>query len=102
LTPHSPAVEMAARHRRLSDRTAVDNPAAPCTARVTPSPPVPDNRERRGQVLLLSRTMLGNQELPYVGRFACDWLRLATTDPDTIHALKRTPPHPDCLGRFGR
>jgi hypothetical protein len=30
-------------------------------ARVTSSPPVPDNRERRGQVLLLSRTMLSNQ-----------------------------------------
>ena len=29
--------------------------------------------------------MLSNHELPYVGRFACDWLRLATTDPDAIH-----------------
>jgi hypothetical protein len=25
--------------------------------------------------------MLSNHELPYVGRFACDWHRLATTDP---------------------
>jgi hypothetical protein len=29
--------------------------------------------------------MLSNHVLPYVGRFACDWLRLATTDPDAIH-----------------
>src|SRR5579871_4445661 len=25
--------------------------------------------------------MLSNHGLPYVGRFACDWLRLSTTDP---------------------
>ncbi len=41
--------------------------------------------ERGGQDLLLSRTMLGNHELPYVGRFACDWHRLATTDPHAAH-----------------
>lgn len=29
--------------------------------------------------------MLSNQKLPYVGRFACDWLRLATTDPHAVH-----------------
>jgi len=33
------------------------------------------------QGLLLSRTMLSNHWLPYVGRFACGWHRLATTDP---------------------
>jgi len=30
-------------------------------ARVTSSPSAPDNRERHGQGLLLSRTMLSNQ-----------------------------------------
>ncbi len=34
-----------------------------------------------GQDLPLNRTMLSNHELPYVGRFACDWPRLSTTDP---------------------
>ncbi len=33
------------------------------------------------QGLLLSRTMISSHGLPYVGRFACDWHRLATTDP---------------------
>ena len=40
---------------------------------------------RDGQGLLLSRTMLSNHGLPYVGRFACDWHRLATTDPHAAH-----------------
>jgi hypothetical protein len=35
--------------------------------------------------------MLSNQELPYVGRFACDWLRLATTDPGATHASMLRP-----------
>ena len=35
--------------------------------------------------------MLSNHELPYVGRFACDWLRLATTDPDTVHSTMLRP-----------
>ena len=45
------------------------------------------NRESAvgGQGLPLSRTMLSNHELPYVGRFACDWHRLATTDPSATH-----------------
>jgi len=60
-------------------------PSGTLVARVTSSPPAPDNRGPRGQVLLLSRTMLSNHELPYVGRFACDWLRLATTDPHAAH-----------------
>ena len=55
------------------------------------SPPAPDSRGRHGQVLLLSRTMLSNHELPYVGRFACDWLRLATTDPHAAHGYEPTP-----------
>src|SRR4051812_32653472 len=46
--------------------------------------PVVD-RPEHGQDLLLSRTMLSNHGLPYVGRFACDWLRLATTDPHAAH-----------------
>src|ERR1700722_9939804 len=74
-------------------------PTTPTTACFAPSPPNTESRCPDRQGLPLSRTMLSNHELPYVGRFACDWLRLATTDPDTIHALKRTPPHPDCLGR---
>jgi hypothetical protein len=41
----------------------------------------PEDRERAGQGLPLNRTMLSNHKLPYVGRFACDWPRLATTDP---------------------
>jgi hypothetical protein len=50
-------------------------------ARFTSSPPGTDNRCRDGQGLPLSRTMLSDHESPYVGRFACDWHRLATTDP---------------------
>jgi methylmalonyl-CoA mutase, N-terminal domain len=30
--------------------------------------------------------MLSNHKLPYVGRFACDWPRLATTDPHAAQA----------------
>jgi hypothetical protein len=33
-----------------------------------------------GQDLLLNRAMLSVHETPYVGRFARDWHRLATTD----------------------
>ena len=36
--------------------------------------------------------------LPYVGRFACDWHRLTTTDPHPIHCPKRTPSR----GHLGR
>ena len=39
--------------------------------------------------------MLSNHELPYVGRFACDWLRLATTDPDTAHSTMVRPAGPE-------
>ena len=46
-----------------------------------PLPPPPRVGVSGGQGLLLSRTMLSNHEVPYVGRFACDWHRLATTDP---------------------
>ncbi len=44
-----------------------------------------------GQGLLLSRTMLSNHELPYVGRFACGWHRLATTDPGATHVGSLRP-----------
>src|SRR5580698_9029029 len=54
-------------------------------AGLAPSPSGTGNRCGDGQGLLLSRTMLSNHKLPYVGRFACDWLRLATTDPDAAH-----------------
>ena len=60
-------------------------PTTPTTACFAPSPPNTESRCPDGQGLPLSRTMLSNHELPYVGRFACDWLRLATTDPDAIH-----------------
>src|SRR4029077_18453942 len=61
-----------------------------------------EDRHHVGQVLLLSRTMLSNHGLPYVGRFACDWHRLATTDPHgrtgkcTPGGFRRSAPdHPD-------
>ena len=90
LTPHSPAGSVAPEPRRhLSE---VDRPpAGPQSGRVDSSPPAPDSRGLTGQDLLLSRTMLSNHELPYVGRFACDWLRLATTDPHAAHAFECTP-----------
>ncbi len=90
LTPHSPAGSVAPESRRhLSE---VDRPpAGPQSGRVDSSPPAPDSRGLTGQDLLLSRTMLSNHELPYVGRFACDWLRLATTDPHAAHAFECTP-----------
>src|SRR5580704_480373 len=62
------------------------------TACFAPSPSDTGSRRPDGQGLPLSRTMLSNHELPYVGRFACDWLRLATTDPDTIHDASVRPP----------
>ena len=49
--------------------------------RLVPSPAGTANRCRTGQDLRLNRTMLSDHESPYVGRFACDWHRLATTDP---------------------
>jgi len=84
LTPHSPAGGVAAGPRRYRHEVA-GFPAEPLMARVILSPSAPDSRGRHGQVLLLSRTMLSNHKLPYVGRFACDWLRLATTDPHAAH-----------------
>ena len=39
------------------------------------------DRRPGGQGLPLNRTMLSNHGLPYVGRFACDWHRLA---PDQL------------------
>jgi hypothetical protein len=90
LTPHSPAGGVAAGHRRNRPLLVV-NPSEPLRARVILSPSAPDSRGRHGQVLLLSRTMLSNHELPYVGRFACDWLRLATTDPHAAHGDHCTP-----------
>ena len=65
--------------------TARQMPDPPCTGRgfdaSLPLPPQPRVGMSGGQGLLLSRTMLSNHEVPYVGRFACDWHRLATTDP---------------------
>ena len=74
-------------------------PYGALVARIPSSPPAPDNRELGGQGLLLSRTMLSNHKLPYVGRFACDWPRLATTDPHAARAILRRYPIEDRLGR---
>ena len=54
-------------------------------ARIASSPPAPDSRGPGGQGLPLSRTMLSDHKSPYVGRFACDWPRLSTTDPHAAH-----------------
>jgi len=64
-------------------------------ARIASSPPAPDSRGRSGQGLPLSRTMLSDHKSPYVGRFACDWPRLSTTDPHA--ALEHPTP-----GRYAR
>ncbi len=74
LTPHSPAAAPTGRRRWLSPDAA----GAPAWR---PSPPRSPGGPDGGQGLPLSRTMLSNHGLPYVGRFACDWHRLATTDP---------------------
>src|ERR1700690_4349063 len=66
-------------------------PTTPTTACFDPSLSNTESRCPDRQGLLLSRTMLSNHELPYVGRFACDWLRLATTDPDAAHGTNHTP-----------
>jgi hypothetical protein len=80
LTPHSPAARLTHRYRRPVGVTA-RGPNGTSTARIPSSPTAPGDRELAGQGLPLSRTMLSNHKLPYVGRFACDWPRLATTDP---------------------
>ena len=74
LPPHSPAVTVG------GPLVAAKGPAPPAP-HLSSSPPRADSRPVDGQGLLLSRTMLGNHGLPYVGRFACGWRRLATTDP---------------------
>ena len=61
-------------------------------ARIASSPPAPDSRGRSGQGLPLSRTMLSDHKSPYVGRFACDWPRLSTTDPHAARAHARARP----------
>jgi hypothetical protein len=84
LAPHSPAEELTVRSVGDHDR----DPATPMQNRLTPSPPGTDSRCHDEQGLRLSRTMLSNHKLPYVGRFACDWHRLATTDPDASHRIR--------------
>ncbi len=79
LTPHSPAARVTHRHRRPGGKATVPNGAV--LARIASSPSAPDSRGLDGQGLLLSRTMLSDHKSPYVGRFACDWHRLSTTDP---------------------
>jgi hypothetical protein len=67
----------------------------PCGAVCGAHPPVsftPRESESDGQDLPLNRTMLSNHKLPYVGRFACDWPRLATTDPHAARGQSRPRP----------
>src|ERR1019366_9373503 len=90
LTPHSPAARLTCRPRRSVGVTA-HGPNGACMARIASSPPAPEDRGLAGQGLPLSRTMLSNHKLPYVGRFACDWPRLATTDPHAARAKCRCP-----------
>jgi hypothetical protein len=74
-------------------------------ARIPSSRPASEDRGLVGQGLPLSRTMLSNHKLPYVGRFACDWPRLATTDPHAAQAQCRAPPPrtpPGPVGPGGR
>ena len=67
-------------------------PNGAMTARIASSPSAPDSRGPDGQGLLLSRTMLSDHKSPYVGRFACDWPRLSTTDP--LAARRHPRPRP--------
>lgn len=43
--------------------------------------------------------MLSNDGLPYVGRFACDWHRLSTTDPHAAMAQCKPSPSGPAPGR---
>ena len=87
LTPHSPAEELTDRRRRYeTQHRRLSREGRSAKARLTPSPPRAEDRPVDGQDLPLSRTMLSNQGLPYVGRFAYGWHRLATTDPHAVHA----------------
>jgi len=70
------------------------------SSRLIPSPAGTADRCHTGQVLRLNRTMLSDHESPYVGRFACDWHRLATTDPRAAHRYESTRP-PSHRGRPG-
>jgi hypothetical protein len=72
---------------RRPDGVTAHEPNGTSVARIPSSPPAPEDRGLVGQGLPLSRTMLSNHKLPYVGRFACDWPRLATTDP---HAARKS------------
>src|SRR6516165_6976944 len=92
LTPHSPAARVTRRHRRPGDGVTVATaPNGATLARIASSPPAPDSRGRGGQDLPLSRTMLSDHKSPYVGRFACDWPRLSTTDPHAARPRMLTP-----------
>ena len=91
LTPHSPAARVTRRPRRPGVATG---PNGTVLTRVASSPPAPDSRGRGGQGLPLSRTMLSDHKSPYVGRFACGWPRLSTTDPHAARVHVR-PGRPD-------
>jgi len=86
LPPHSPAATLG------RPVVAAGRPAPP-SPHFSSSPSRADSRPVDGQDLLLSRTMLGNHGLPYVGRFACGWPRLSTTDPSGSHPRPVGVPH---------
>ena len=75
-------------------------PNGTLSARIASSPPAPDSRGRSGQGLPLSRTMLSDHKSPYVGRFACDWPRLSTTDPHAALTHPTPGRHTYCPGTF--
>src|SRR5271170_2479253 len=79
-------------------RRRAATPNGTLSARIASSPPAPDSRGRCGQGLPLSRTMLSDHKSPYVGRFACDWPRLSTTDPHAAHRHPTPGPSPYCPG----
>ena len=73
LSPHSPAAALSGPVRRLE----AQRHQLPACRHLYPGPTAGPSAAG----LTLSRIMLGNHGLPYLGRFACGWLRLATTDP---------------------
>src|SRR6202453_3837749 len=79
-------------------RRRAATPNGTLLARITSSPPAPDSRGRSGQGLPLSRTMLSDHKSPYVGRFACDWPRLSTTDPHAALGHPTPGGHAYCPG----
>src|ERR1700734_2237845 len=95
-----PAGREGAAPPRAAQRRAA-TPNGTLSARIASSPPTPDSRGYSGQGLPLSRTMLSDHKSPYVGRFACDWHRLSTTDPHAaLGRILRPGAAPTARGRW--